>query len=90
MKSHQISKGRGSRHGNKMWPHKPNPNADIPTVRKIPVSTVTYGDSLTHRPYLWGAFNGEELIAYAATAPEVRTKYRVEMAHRRERAYQTT
>ena len=75
MKDHSIGGGQKQWRGNRIWPHKPNPNAHKPVVRKIPVDSVLHGRDITHREYLWGAFDDETLICWAATAPEARAKY---------------
>jgi hypothetical protein len=69
-----ASPRRDDSHGNTRNPER-SPARWVPTLRKIPADSVPLGDSMTHRPYLWGAFHDEELMAWAATAPEARAKF---------------
>jgi hypothetical protein len=79
-KIHNLDAQRpGKNHslGSKNWPHKPNPNADIPTVRKVPASSVPYGESISRNGRtVWAAYDGERLVAVGATADEARQSYR--------------
>ena len=75
MKQHIITNTRrDDSHGNSRNPRR-SPPRWVPTLRKIPADSVPYGDSITHRSYVWAAYHDEELIAVAATAPEVRAKF---------------
>jgi hypothetical protein len=48
-----------------------------PTIRKQPADSVPYGPDISRRGgYVYCAYDGERLIAVAATAPEARRKYR--------------
>jgi hypothetical protein len=48
-----------------------------PTIRKQPADSVPYGPDITRRGgYVYCAYDGERLIAVAATAPEARRNYR--------------
>ena len=48
-----------------------------PTIRKQPASSVRYGESISTRGgYVWCAYDGERLVAVAATAKEVHALYR--------------
>ena len=48
-----------------------------PTIRKQPAESVPYGPDISRRGgYVYCAYDGERLIAVAATAPEARRKYR--------------
>ena len=47
-----------------------------PTVRKLPADSVPYGPEISRRGgYVYGGFDGEQLIVIAATTPEVRRLY---------------
>ena len=48
-----------------------------PIIRKLAADTVPYGDAITTRGnYVWGAFDGDELVAIGATVDEAKRKYR--------------
>lgn len=55
--------------------NKPRTKTDV-IVRKIPADRVPYGSSITHKRYVWAAYDGDTLVAVAATSQEVRRKYR--------------
>lgn len=80
IKTHNASRApKEDTHGNKTWPHKPDPHPPT-SVRKVPADSVPLGQLLSaNGRWVWAAWNGEELIAVAATATEVRAKYRREM-----------
>jgi hypothetical protein len=64
---------------NRIYPRKPDPRP--PTVRKVPVNTVPYGDSIARNgKTMWAAFDGDRLVAVGATAGEARSKYREALA----------
>jgi hypothetical protein len=71
-------------HGNRI--SKRGPDRYRPAVRKIPASTVPFGESISRNGRtVWAAFDDAEvLVAVADTAGEVRVKYR-EAMRRRER-----
>lgn len=47
-----------------------------PTIRKRPADSVPYGTDISRRGgYVYCAYDGEQLIAVAATAKEARSKY---------------
>jgi hypothetical protein len=47
-----------------------------PTLRKLPATSVTYGTDISTRGnFVWGAFDGDKLMCYAATKAEARRKY---------------
>ena len=62
-------------HGNKTHSGGPRPHID---VRKVPVDSVPYGDSISRNGRtVWATYDDEgHLVAVAATAPEARRKYR--------------
>lgn len=48
-----------------------------PTIRKQPAGSVLFGPEISRRGgYVYCAYDGDRLIAVAATAPEARCKYR--------------
>jgi hypothetical protein len=48
-----------------------------PTIRKQPEDSVLFGPEISRRGgYVYCAYDGERLIAVAATSPEARRKYR--------------
>jgi hypothetical protein len=48
-----------------------------PTIRKILASSVMHGEYISRNgAWLWGAFDGERLVAWAATVPEAKQNYR--------------
>jgi len=48
-----------------------------PTIRKLAAGSVPYGDSISIRGnYVWGAFDGDKLVAIGATVDEAKRKYR--------------
>ena len=58
----------------------------MPNVRKVRADSVPFGtDICTRGNGVWAAYDGDVLIAVAATADEARKKWRVLMARRRER-----
>jgi hypothetical protein len=62
------------RHGNKVWPHRPDPNP--PTILKVPADSVPFGESISNNGRtVWAAYEGDELIAVAPTSAEVRAKF---------------
>jgi hypothetical protein len=67
---------KAERHGNKIY--RPKPDPDPPTVRKVPADSVPFGDSISiNGKTVWAAYDARgTLIAIAATASEVRRKYR--------------
>jgi hypothetical protein len=47
-----------------------------PTLRKQPADSAPYGTSITRNGrHVWAAYDGETLVAVAATADEVRGEY---------------
>jgi hypothetical protein len=53
------------------------PNTHTETVRKVPADSVPYGTSISRNGRtVWAAFDGETVIAVAATVDEARAKYR--------------
>jgi hypothetical protein len=49
---------------------------DVPTIRKIPADSVPYGESISaNGRAVWAAYDGETLVAVAASAGEARRKY---------------
>lgn len=65
------------RHGNvcRTRPRKPDPESMV--IRKVPADSVPYGDSISRNGvFVWAAYDGERLVAVAATADEARAKYR--------------
>ena len=74
-------------HGNRISPR--SPGRYQPAIRKVPASTVPFGESISRNSRtVWAAFDDAEvLVAVAATAGEVRAKYREVMRQRaREKA----
>jgi len=75
-------------HGNRISSTR-RPDPHPPTIRKVPADSVPYGESISRNGRtVWAAFDDAEvLVAVAATAPEVRAKYREAMRERaREKA----
>jgi hypothetical protein len=64
-----------------------------PEIRRIPSDSVFLGPEVaSYRRFLYGAFSGEVLVTWAATAGEARRKYGKERSRRqinraRERGY---
>lgn len=46
-----------------------------PTIRKLPADSVPYGKDIAQRSWVYGAFDGENLVCVRATAPEARRAY---------------
>jgi hypothetical protein len=69
------------RHGNRISAH--TPPRYIPEVRKIPASSVPYGDSITRNGRtVFAAYYDGTLVSVGATAGEARAKFRQEMRRR--------
>lgn len=48
-----------------------------PTIRKLPVDSVTYGKDISlNGRWVWGAYDGERLVVVGATVKEAKRKYR--------------
>lgn len=70
---------RDDSHGNKTSGPRVPLSERFPdmSVRKVPADSVPYGDSISRNgDTVWTAYDGETLIAVAATADEVRDKYK--------------
>jgi hypothetical protein len=66
---------KDDRHGNRLEAYRPDPNP--PTVRKIRADSVPYGDSISRNGRtVWVVLEEERVVCVAATAAEVRRKYR--------------
>ena len=51
-----------------------------PIIRKQPADSVPYGESISTRGgYVYFAYDGDRLVATAATAGEARRRYRKEL-----------
>jgi len=65
--------GRGE-HGNRISPR--GHRYDVVVVRKIPADSVPFGTAIsTNGKTLWGAYDGETLVAVGATAGAARRAY---------------
>jgi len=75
-------------HGNRLWPHKPPRDEDVPVVRKVPADSVPYGDSISRNGRtVWAAYSDNGvLIGAAPTADEARKMWRTFMYRQREAA----
>jgi len=66
-------------HGNRIFPHRPDPRP--PTLSKVAVGSVPYGESISHNGRtVVAAYEGERLVCVAPTAEEARRKYREVLA----------
>jgi hypothetical protein len=75
-------------HGNvsRNKPRRVDPHA--PVVRKVPADSVPYGESISRNGRtVYAAYDGETLIAVAATADEVRAKYRLILREQEQQAH---
>ena len=65
---------KDERHGNKVGKYRPDPNP--PTVRKVPATSVPYGDSISRNGRtVWVVLEGERVVCVAATAAAVANPY---------------
>ena len=63
-----------TRFDNKINVHHSDPNP--PTIRKVPASSVPYGESISRNGRtVWVAVAGERVVCVAATSVEVRRKF---------------
>lgn len=59
-----------------------------PTIRKVPADSVPYGESISRNgKHVWCAYDGDVLIAVAATADEARCQYREAWKKRKRAAH---
>lgn len=72
---------------NRIYPRRADPHP--PTLRKVPADSVPFGDSIScNGRTVWVSYDGDTLLAVAATADEARRKFRDEwMRRERERAH---
>ena len=62
-------------HGNRIPKRWMDPNP--PTLKKVPASSVPYGESIsTNGRTVWVALDGERIVCVAATADEARRKFK--------------
>ena len=61
-------------HGNKVGKHSPDPNP--PTLRKVPATSVPYGESISRNGRtVWLAMDGDLVVCVAATSTEARRRF---------------